>query len=144
MVNEMLASQTQELKHSLDRDEYQDTFYFYLRLMKFTSDQGYSNSFYEGFENDTFYIHAFHWGGCTCGLTCPIGTDDMTSPEEHDSECLIYKPNFIYKPSDFRLDWYKHPLRSNNCNKEMTLEQFHDMMEDCLKSLRGQDNSNVT
>lgn len=126
-----LASELPILEHSLDRDIFQDLFYYYLEKMGLIDSQ----LWYEGFENETFQIHAFWWGGCTCGFSHEIGFDDMTSPAEHTVECMIYKPNFVYKPTNFILDWYKYPLRGNSCNRVMTEGEFEGMMMDCLQSV---------
>jgi len=134
--NIILASEIEkQMCFQLDRDVFEDLFLEYLELMSFLNDYGYSQKFYEGFENDIFYIKSYHWGGCTCEISDEKGLDVMTSPDKHDHECLIYKPNFIYKPSNFLLSWYKHPLRGNYCNQELTITKFNNIMKHCYQSL---------
>lgn len=139
----MLAEEIEtQMAHSLDRDLYERIFSDYFERMGFISDHGWNDSFYAGFENNTFYIKSYHWEGCTCEVSGQKGIDCMTSPDQHDWECLLYKPNFIFKPDNFMLSWYKHPLRSNRCNQDKTVDQFRNMMEQCLQSIKGE-NKNV-
>jgi len=51
-------------------------------------------------------------------------------------ECLLEKPNFHYKPTDYRLKWYKYPLRDSYANKEVTVTEFARMIDHCIASLR--------
>jgi len=119
-----------KLNHTLDRDIYQDLFLETMEKVNLLNEYGWAKEYYAGYENDIFYIKSFHWGDCTCG-----GDDtEFTSPELHDSECLIYKPNFIYKPTNFIISWYKHPLRGNTCNRKTNLVEFKNMMNGIIKS----------
>ena len=43
--------------------------------------------------------------------------------------------HFYHKPSDFKIYWYKYPLRDAKCNMEITDEQFVDILYDCRNSL---------
>lgn len=66
----------------------------------------------DGFENDTFKIKPYNW------------VDD----EDNDY-------HFWHKPSGFKLQWYKYPLRSPMVNMEITHEQFLAVVRDCHNSL---------
>ena len=70
------------------------------------------------FENDTFIIRPYYWG---------------------DSEEVACKPNFVYKPTGFELEWYKHPLRDSYCNQDIDFRKFTDILEDCKRSLAAGD-----
>lgn len=109
-----------------------EAFDYYLELMGFNDNGAHCDEFYQGFQNGTFWLKSYHWGECTCGGD----SSEMTSPELHTAECLIYKPNFIFTKKNFMLSWYKHPLRSAHANKTITLQEFHDMMEECLESMK--------
>jgi len=120
--------------YSLDRDDEYETLFDNFLTKEFRHLNGeYIEQYYQGFENDVFYLRSFYWGECSCGGD----DDDMTSPELHNKECLIYKPNFIYKKNGFELHWYKYPLRGNSCNKEISTEYFRDILEHCIKSRRN-------
>lgn len=46
-----------------------------------------------------------------------------------------YKPNFIYKPTGFKMAWYKYPLRSCFANRGITFDEFEKMVGACVESL---------
>ena len=49
-----------------------------------------------------------------------------------------YQPNFIYKPSGFKMCWYKYPLRSCYANRDIDFDSFKKMVDACLTSLKTQ------
>lgn len=57
-----------------------------------------------------FEINPYYWG------------DD-------EEECE--KPNFLYYKGNFELRWYKYPLRDSYANKDLTYEQFDEILTDC-------------
>lgn len=68
----------------------------------------------EIFENDTFLIIPYYWG--------------------NDSK-LCELPNFVHKESQLILSWYKSPTKGMKCNKEISVEEFVLILDDCKKSL---------
>ena len=64
------------------------------------------------FENDTFVVRAYDW-------------DD----EYHNNDW-----HFWHKPSGFKLEWYKYPLRSPWSNIEVSHEEFLQILYDCHNS----------
>lgn len=64
------------------------------------------------FENDTFYMQEYNW-------------------EDEEGET----PNFIHKPSGFKLWWYKYPMRATESNMQITYEQFRCILYDCKNSI---------
>lgn len=64
------------------------------------------------FENDLFAMRKFYWGGCSCG-------EDET--EDHEPDCPVILPNFLYKPTGFALDWYKYIGRDMEVTAEAPL-----------------------
>lgn len=66
------------------------------------------------FSNDTFELRPYYWG---------------------DNEVLAKKPNFIYKPSNIEISWYKYPLRDAYSNKQLTLDELYTILKECAKSL---------
>ena len=82
----------------------------------------------EEFENETFSIFPYYWGECTCQRL-------VGGSEEHYPECLLEKPNFLFKPAGFKLKWYKHPIRDAYTNKKTTLAEFNQIINACIESL---------
>ncbi len=59
---------------------------------------------------------------------------------EHSKECLLTKHNFIYhegKPDEFWIDWYKYPFRDSYCNREISKEEFKNILKDCISELNN-------
>lgn len=65
------------------------------------------------YENDTFVVKAYDW------------SDVEDANDWH----------FWHKPSGFKLQWYKYPLRGVMCNMKITHEQFSDILYDCRNSM---------
>lgn len=67
------------------------------------------------YANDTFEVRAYDWADA----------DD-------DSNAW----HFWHKPSGFKLEWYKYPLRSPYANMNITHEQFLNILYDCHNSMQ--------
>ena len=67
---------------------------------------------------------------CTCGAD-----GAWEEREEHDEDCNLVRPNFLHKPTGFEIQWYKYPLRDSYKNMNITLEQFREIISDCIESL---------
>ena len=81
------------------------------------------------FENDVFSLFPYYWGECTCG--CNISED-----EEHKEDCLLVKPNFLYKLTGYAIEWYKYFFRDSYSNQNITIEEFEDIVEKCIESIK--------
>lgn len=68
------------------------------------------------FENDTFVVRAYDW-------------------EDWDEDLSRNDWHFWHKPSGFKLEWYKYPLRSPWANMDITHEQFLNILYDCHNSM---------
>lgn len=68
------------------------------------------------FENDTFMIRPYYWG---------------------DDKQYIGLPHFVYKPDNIIMVWYKYPLRDTYCNKNISLDEFKKILNDCVDSLKN-------
>lgn len=66
------------------------------------------------FENRVFVMRPYYWG---------------------DDDEVAAKPNFLYKPMELEIRWYKYPLRDAYSDREMDAEAFATMLENCLKSI---------
>lgn len=73
------------------------------------------------FENDTFILRPYYWG---------------------DSPELMAKPNFVYKPENIIINWYKFPLRDAYINENISFEKFEEIVRECKRSVRGERNDN--
>lgn len=75
--------------------------------------------------------------GSAVHCTCSYGRewDQWIDENAHDPACLLVIPNFQHKPSDYRLKWYKHPLRDSYANRAATVEELRKMVDDCVASL---------
>ena len=98
--------------YSIDRrDEYEEIFFELInKLFKDPDNDVYCSDF----ENDVFAYHYFrYWDGM----------DDDT-------------PNFVYKPENVKITWYKYPLRDSFCSHDLTLDQFKEMIDKCIESIK--------
>ena len=68
------------------------------------------------YENDTFMVRSYDWGL----------DDEADKRNEY---------HFWHKPSGFKLQWYKYPLRDPYVNMDITHEQFLDILRDCTNSI---------
>ena len=67
------------------------------------------------YENDTFMVRSYDWGL----------DDEADKRNEY---------HFWHKPSGFKLQWYKYPLRDPYVNMDISHEQFLDILRDCMNS----------
>ena len=68
------------------------------------------------YENDTFMVRSYDWGL----------DDEADKRNEY---------HFWHKPSGFKLQWYKYPLRDPYVNMDISHEQFLDVLRDCTNSI---------
>lgn len=67
------------------------------------------------YENDLFAVNPYYWG---------------------DDEEGLKKPNFLYKPTGFTIEWYKYPLRDAHANQDMSVGDFHKIINECIHSIK--------
>ena len=85
--------------------------------------------------------HNLPMQGCAVHCTCDyeerfeIWIEKIGYPEGHKSSCLLVKPNFHYKPTDFQIQWYKYPFRDSYTNQEITLEEFSGIIDACIEAV---------
>lgn len=68
------------------------------------------------YENDAFMVRSYDWG---------LNDESDKRNEYH----------FWHKPSGFKLQWYKYPLRDPYVNMDISHEQFLDVLRDCMNSV---------
>ncbi len=70
---------------------------------------------------------------------CDCGRDERwrrwLEENYHSDDCMLMKPNFLYKPTGFQIKWGISPLRDGYMNQDITLEEFAKIIDDCIKSL---------
>lgn len=77
--------------------------------------------------------------GCAVHCTCDFQTRwvGFSTGNSHQERCPIVLPNFWYKPTDYRLMWYKYPLRDAYANRSVSHREFALMIDACIASLLG-------
>lgn len=74
------------------------------------------------------YVH------CTCDYKAKW--QEFLNNNDHSDECLLNKPNFVYKPTGVEISWYKHAARGITCNKEEpTAVRWFEVIRGCVDSL---------
>ena len=78
------------------------------------------------YENDTFMMHPFCWCEKDDCLWCTYEeeTDDMVEPQS-------LQPNFLYKPTDTKIWWYKYIGRSQEQRGKLP----KDWLKKCIDSI---------
>ena len=101
-----------------DRFEFEDV------LIPFMEEIGVGNRGYDAkpvndtcatFDNEVFIIRPYYWG---------------------DRDEIADLPNFVYKPTNLEIQWYKYPLRDSYMNQNITLDQFKEIIQACRKSIK--------
>lgn len=109
----------------------------------------------KAFENEVFMMHHFCWcdaedGSCLWCihgdhldfdklLGAHFGNEDKTEPYQYARHKIRHywdPPNFWYKPTDFRLTWYKYICRDTATNREVSAAEVIAMYDLCTVSIR--------
>ena len=110
----------------IDREQIQDLFVDWLYDNGFDGYGYYDNQEHEnitdrgGFENEIFLINPFYWG---------------------EDEDIQDKPNFVFKPMNIEIEWYKYPMRSAYSNKRVTYGDMKRILATCKASISKKNNS---
>lgn len=130
--NLMFGHSTMADMHELDRGIYQEAFCKFLDLAGFDFFGCWDREEVHKFVcKDGIHVGEFDNGVFTI-LPYVYDFDVEHTPEEEERLSL---PNFSYKPNDYKMEWYKYPLRDAYANKELSLEEFVGMLNKCLDSL---------
>ena len=109
----------------IDREQIQDLFVDWLYDNGFDGYGYYDNQEHEnitdrgGFENEIFLINPFYWG---------------------EDEDIQDKPNFVFKPMNIEIEWYKYPMRSAYSNKRVTYGDMKRILATCKSSISKKNN----
>lgn len=61
-------------------------------------------------DNEVFTLRPYYWG------------------EDDD---IINKPNFLFKPDNIEIRWYKYPLRSGTCSVNISEDKLREILGVC-------------
>lgn len=77
------------------------------------------------------------WAGCAVICTCDYASrwSEFASNNQHAPTCRIVKPNFLYKPTGFEIQWYKYPLRDSYSNQPIEFNEFKKIIDACIASV---------
>lgn len=77
------------------------------------------------------------WYGYMTLCTCDYENrwQKFLAENNHSKDCRLIKPNFLYKPNGFEIQWYKYPLRDSYTNQKITLLKFKKIIDDCIRSV---------
>ncbi|MFA5025653.1 MAG: hypothetical protein WC503_04060 [Candidatus Shapirobacteria bacterium] len=89
-------------------------------LEKQTNDDSFSS-----FDNPIFSFYQFVWD-------CGCESDEF---DFHEPNCPLGNHNFLYKPTNFSIEWYKHIGRSMEYSDNISVEEFYKIINTCILSL---------
>lgn len=52
----------------------------------------------------------------------------------HKPECRLIQPNFLYKPTGFKIHWYKYPFRDSYMTPQIGAEEWAKIIDHCIAS----------
>lgn len=123
---------------------------------------GGENGYSVDYETSVFVMRRFYWGDCDCGAEerseawhaanphaderglkpsryewlCTCGVDERAQAADdlgHLPTCSLELPNFEFKPTGFKAEWYKWIGRDNKVSGDMPPPQ--EMLNACIASL---------
>lgn len=105
--------------------------------LKFQGEDSSMPGYGANFENEVFEMNRFWWGDCDCEDTYPQ-TDEWEV--DHRFDCPATRANFYHKRTGFRIDWYKYIGRSMEWDDSISKEDWREIYNECMDSLKGVDN----
>lgn len=79
-------------------------------------------------------------GGLGCAVHCTCDHEGLwrewSALNDHSEDCPIVLPNFHYKPTDYRLMWYKYPLRDSYASEDLSVPEFAKMIDACIATVK--------
>jgi hypothetical protein len=79
---------------------------------------------------DPHYGAAVH---CTCGRDTRAD-EFWTAMGGHEDDCRLIQPNFLYKPTGFRINWYKYPFRDSYMTPKISAKKWREIVRHCIES----------
>lgn len=68
------------------------------------------------YDNELFSIRPYYWG---------------------DDEKIANLPNFVFKPENFEIRWYKYPFRDSYTNQNKTKKEIMQIFRKCYKFVKN-------
>lgn len=70
---------------------------------------------------------------CTCDYKEEY--NKWREENDHSEQCLLVLPNFHYKPTNFKIEWYKYAFRDSYMNQNLTKEEILEIFAKCAESI---------
>lgn len=71
---------------------------------------------------------------CTCGRDQCAQEHWEKEIGGHTGSCRVIQPNFLYKPTGFRINWYKYPFRDSYMSPGISNVEFRKLIQHCIDS----------
>jgi len=52
--------------------------------------------------------------------------------EEHGPDCAMAAPNFLFKPTNFSISWFKHIGRGMTYSEDISVVEFYRIINTCI------------
>lgn len=77
--------------------------------------------------------------GCMCHCSCGQQQrfNEWFADNPHKERCPVALPNFWFKPTDLRVEWYKYIGRDVEINRRLELAELVTIHEQCIASLKA-------
>jgi hypothetical protein len=77
-----------------------------------------------------------------CADHCDCGRDERSDIfwreiGGHKEDCRNIQPNFLYKPTGFRINWYKYPFRDSYMTPGISTAQWRKIVRHCIESAKA-------
>lgn len=82
---------------------------------------------------DRQYGYAAH---CTCGRR-DASKAEWQRIGGHKDTCRFTQPNFLYKPTGFRINWYKYPFRDSYMTPPIKPAEWRSIVLHCIEFVTG-------
>lgn len=97
-----------------------------LYLLEHYLEKHIGEDYVNSYDNKLFSFQQYVWD-----CNCDPGDDDNF----HGPNCKLNEPNFLYKPTNFSIEWYKHIGRGMEYSDNISVEEFHKIINTCILSL---------
>lgn len=82
--------------------------------------------------------HGLSRQGCAVHCTCSHDAEAEAYWRligGHTASCRFTQPNFLFRPTGFRMNWYKYPFRDSYMSEEITGAQWVEILDACATSV---------
>ena len=81
--------------------------------------------------------HGLSEYGCAVHCTCsyePRAEAYWNELGGHSEGCRLIQPNFLYKPTGLRINWYKYPFRDSYMSPKISAKEWRSIIRNCIES----------